>query len=43
VAGCYLPASRFTRSVGPVGKPNEFERAIDGVPVEMLRALGEDW
>jgi hypothetical protein len=25
------------------GEPNEFERAIDGVPVEMLRALGEDW
>jgi hypothetical protein len=25
------------------GQPNDFGRTIDGVPVEMLRALGEDW
>jgi hypothetical protein len=28
---------------GVQGEPNEFERTIDGVPVEMLRALGEEW
>jgi hypothetical protein len=25
------------------GVENVFERSIDGVPVEMLRAMGEDW
>ncbi|HZZ90135.1 MAG TPA: DUF4274 domain-containing protein [Caulobacteraceae bacterium] len=25
------------------GEPNEFERVIDGVPIQMLRALGEEW
>jgi len=25
------------------GEPNNFERTIDEVPVEMLRALGETW
>ncbi|HEX4183054.1 MAG TPA: DUF4274 domain-containing protein [Caulobacteraceae bacterium] len=30
-------------TAGIRGEPNSFERAIDGVPVEMLRALGESW
>ena len=25
------------------GEPNEFEHTVDGVPVEILRALGENW
>jgi len=28
---------------GIQGEPNNFVRVIDGVPVEMLRALGENW
>lgn len=30
-------------AAGIQGEPNNFERTIDGVPIEMLRALGEDW
>ncbi|MBV9512273.1 MAG: DUF4274 domain-containing protein [Caulobacteraceae bacterium] len=25
------------------GEPNSFSETVDGIPVEMLRALGEDW
>jgi hypothetical protein len=28
---------------GVQGEPNAFERTIDGVPIEILRALGEKW
>jgi hypothetical protein len=30
-------------TAGIQGEPNSFDRTIDGVPVEMLRALGENW
>ena len=30
-------------AAGIHGEPNNFERTIDGIPVEMLRALGENW
>ena len=28
---------------GIQGEPNSFSETVDGIPVEMLRALGEDW